>query len=173
MPDLFRGDVYAGLIRSAGLSECGRYRYWLRRSWRQGGNGKTLCWVMLNPSTADGLEDDPTIRRCMAFTRGWGYSVLTVRNLFALRAIDPAELRHADDPIGPDGDAELLAARAADLVIVAWGASVPFCRDRRALELLAGVPLYCLGPTKAGQPRHPLYVRGNVQPIPFPARIEP
>jgi hypothetical protein len=170
--DLFGCEPYGGLVRSAGLSECGRYRYWLRRSWQTGGDGRTLCFCMLNPSTADGLTDDPTARRCMAFTRAWGFSSLVLRNLFALRATDPAELLRAPDPVGPRGDAELAAARSADLVVAAWGASVPHGREARALEILAGTPLYCLGVTRAGAPRHPLYVKGDLTPVPWPLAKE-
>jgi hypothetical protein len=168
MPDLFGYSRYEGLQRSAGLSDCGRYRYWLRRWWQHGGgDGKVVCFLMLNPSTADSSVDDPTIRRCLGFVRSWGHSVLSVRNLFALRATNPAELRKAADPVGPQGDAALLTAKTADLVIAAWGAGVPFGRDRRALELLAGKPLYCLGLTKHGHPRHPLYVPASAVPVPF------
>ena len=117
---------------------------------------------MLNPSTADARRDDPTIRRCMGFARLWGYSVLEVRNLFAWRATDPRELLTAPDPTGgPRGDRELQAVAKADLVIAAWGARVPFARDREALALLGGCDLKCLGRTRNGQPRHPLYVRGG------------
>jgi hypothetical protein len=165
--DLFGQSHYEGLTRSAELSDCGRYRYSLRRSWQAGGNGQVVCFLMLNPSTADALTDDPTVRRCMAFCRAWGYSALTVRNLFALRSADPAELLSATDPVGPAGDAHLLAAATADLVVCAWGAKVPFGRDRRALELLAGRRLHCLGLTRAGAPRHPLYVRGDAVPLPY------
>jgi hypothetical protein len=165
MSDLFGYSHYERLSRSAEISECSKYRYWLCRSWKVGGNGKAVCFVMLNPSTADALLDDATIRRCMGFTRTWGYSTLDVRNLFALRATDPRELLLAEDPVGPVGDANLAVARGADLVIAAWGTQVPFSRDQRALELLAGKPLYCLGLTARGYPRHPLYVKADQQPI--------
>jgi hypothetical protein len=168
MPDLFGAPVYDGLTRSAGLSPCGRYRYWLRRAWLHGGDGRTACFVMLNPSTADAGADDPTVRRCLAFVRAWGCSALEVRNLFALRATDPGALLSAADPVGPEGDAQLALARDAAPVVAAWGAGVPFGRDRAALVLLAGTPLYCLGTTKGGQPRHPLYVRGDARLVPWP-----
>jgi hypothetical protein len=168
VPDLFGYEHYSRLSRSAGISACGRYRWWLQRSWKTGGNGKLVCFIGLNPSTADAAVDDPTVRRCLAFARAWGFSALSVRNLFALRATDPAELLAADDPVGPSGDAELAAARTADLVVAAWGAKVPFGREARALEILAGVPLYCLGVTKSGAPRHPLYVKGDARPLPWP-----
>jgi hypothetical protein len=159
-----RPDTFS--FRSAEVSPCGRYRWWLRRSFVTG-DGRIVCFVMLNPSTADALEDDPTIRRCVGFARAWGFSCLSVRNLFAFRATNPQALLWAEDPVGPQGDAELRAARTADLVVAAWGAHVPFGRDRQALRLLVGVPLVCLGLTKHGHPRHPLYVRSDVRPIPY------
>ena len=106
-------NQYDGPSRSAELSEDSKYRYWLRRSWKYGGDGQVICFIMLNPSTADALTDDPTIRRCMGFVRSWGGSVLSVRNLFALRATDPAELRTASDPVGPKGDTHLYIAKTA------------------------------------------------------------
>jgi hypothetical protein len=129
---------------------------------------------MLNPSTADAKSDDPTIRRCMGFARQWGYDTLSVRNLFPWRATDPDELSDVDKPTvtgGYRGDIELLAAATADLVVAAWGAKVPFGRDSEALSLLQkqfpAKRLYCLGTTKNGFPRHPLYVRGGVEPVLF------
>lgn len=169
--------------RSAEISDCGRYRWWLRRSWvlRDASGmpvrGKGVCcFVMLNPSTADGTQDDPTIRRCINFARGWGYDTLSVRNLFPWRATEPKELAAAnkagsDITGGIRGEHELLAACTADLVIVAWGSGVPFCRDQEALAMFGdqfpAKPLYCLKLSSAGKPWHPLYVKGDAQPILF------
>lgn len=75
--------------RFADISDCGRYRWRLSRRWD---DGPQACFVMLNPSTADGLDDDPTVRRCVRFARGWGYGELVVVNLFPYRATDPGEL---------------------------------------------------------------------------------
>lgn len=172
MTDLFGYSHYERLTRSAEISDCGKYRYWLRRTWQAGGNGKTCTFIMLNPSTADAMIDDPTIRRCMKFVQDWGYSTLSVRNLFSYRATDPDELEKVEDPVGPQGDMNILAAHNTDLLIVAWGAFVPAKRDKRVLELLAGKELHCLGTTKAGQPRHPLYVKGDQQPVLFVPRTE-
>ena len=118
------------------------------------------------------MQDDPTIRRCINFARDWGYDTLSVRNLFPWRATDPSELRTAHEVTGGSrGDAELLAACTANLTVVAWGAGVPFCRDREVLLMFGdqfpGVKLYCLGTTKHGHPRHPLYVKGDAQPVLF------
>ena len=125
-PQVFdRPASYEGqfLRRSAAISSCGTYRWWLRRRFTRGGSEKAVCFLMLNPSTADAERDDPTIRRCMGFARAWGYSVLEVRNLFAWRATHPRELLTATDPTGgPRGDRELRAVAKADLVVAAWGA---------------------------------------------------
>lgn len=167
--------------RSAEISECGRYRWWLHRSWRlfdrEGlplpGKG-TCCFVMLNPSTADAMKDDSTIRRCIGFARGWGFTTLSVRNLFPWRATDPRDLHlagHVAAAGKPRGNSELLAGCTADLLVAAWGAGVPYSRDREALNLFAASfpdkAIFCLGITKHGHPRHPLYVKGDVQPVIF------
>lgn len=166
MSDLF-GDGYGRLKRSAEISECGQYRYGLHRTWSGGGNGKVCCFIMLNPSKADADIDDPTIKRCMAFTQAWGYSTLSVLNLFAFRSTNPAGLLTVADPVGPKNDAAIVAAKTADLVIAAWGGKVPYKRDEAVLKLLEGKPLYCLCVGKKGSPWHPLYVPGSAEPIPF------
>ena len=168
MPGLIPSARSEGVHRSAAVSRCGRYRWWLRRTFARGGPGRVVCFLMLNPSTADHRRDDPTIRRCMNFARAWGYSALEVRNLFAWRATDRRELRTAPDPTGGRrGDRELRAILDADLVVAAWGGWVPFARDRAALALLGGRRLMCLGRTRDGQPRHPLYLRGTTRPEVF------
>lgn len=85
--------------RAAVLSPCGRYRYELTRRWAP---GPLVGWVMLNPSRADAHTDDPTVRRCVGFAHRWGYGGLIIRNLYALRATDPAALADHLDPVGPD-----------------------------------------------------------------------
>src|SRR5678809_1192361 len=134
-------ETVSHVQRSAEISECGRYRWWLRRAWQLPWNPNVAgppksngvcCFVMLNPSTADGMQDDPTIRRCMGFCRSWGYDTLSVRNLFPWRATDPKELvkaeRNADIFGGHRGASELLAACTGNLLVAAWGAGVPFGR---------------------------------------------
>lgn len=124
---------------------------------------------MLNPSTADADIDDPTIRRCIRFATDWGFDVLSVRNLFALRATDPKQLLACDvlPSGGGRGDAEIAMANTADLVIAAWGAWVPHDRTRDARRFLASSKLHCLGTTKAGAPRHPLYVKAETKPVKY------
>jgi hypothetical protein len=128
MPDLFGDNVYGRVRRSAEISECGRYRWWLRRAWTAGGDGRVVCFVMLNPSTANAQQDDPTLRKCMGYTQRWGFSVLSVRNLFAYRATDPAELLAIDFVTatgGERGDVELAVAKTADLVVCAGARASP------------------------------------------------
>ncbi len=123
---------------------------------------------MLNPSTADAERDDPTIRRCAGFARSWGFGGMTVVNLFALRATDPARLRRARDPVGRDNDRHIAAAASAGLVVVAWGVHGRLGeRDRAVLALLSGCRPGCLGTTRGGHPRHPLYLPAATRCRPF------
>ncbi|MFN8498399.1 MAG: DUF1643 domain-containing protein [Anaerolineae bacterium] len=149
--------------RGALFDDSGLYRY---RLWRIWGAGAAVAFVMLNPSTADGARDDPTIRRCMGLARAWGYGRLEVVNLFAYRSPSPEALRRVSDPVGPDNDRYLGEAAGAALVVVAWGNDGALLgRDRAALAALADGRLHCLGVTLRGQPRHPLYVRGDTVPL--------
>jgi hypothetical protein len=140
------------------------YRYML---WRQWDPELPKCtFVGLNPSTADETIDDPTIRRCINFAKGWGYGRLQMLNIFAYRATDPLVMRLAEDPIGPDNDAWIAEAAAkSKLVIAAWGMHGAY-RDRqqRVEQLLDFKDVWCLGKTKSGCPRHPLYLRASTEP---------
>lgn len=153
---------YPTPYRQAVYSPCERYRYELIIRWD---HGPTLEFVMLNPSTATEQHDDPTIRRCIAFAKQWGYGAVVVRNLYAYRATDPTELVNVDDPIGPM-NRTYLANAIAECTVAAWGA------HPAAVGWWAGYPyditsalkrraLYCLGTTMRGEPRHPLYVKGD------------
>jgi hypothetical protein len=114
------------------------------------------------PSTADETADDPTIRRCIGFAKRWGYGGLVMLNLFAFRATDPRDMRAAADPIGPDNDWHLTHSPAA-LIVAAWGAGGTFMDRDRAVRAILGDRLMALGHTNHGQPRHPLYVRGDTE----------
>lgn len=147
------------------ISPCGKYRYYLQRPLE--GKGRRVVFVMLNPSTADAERDDPTIRRCLGFARREGASMLQVVNLFAYRATDPLELLKQSDPAGPENGGHLFAACTypGALVIAAWGAGGTPEHSIRFQELARawGVSLWCLGRTKDGSPKHPLYVKGTTQ----------
>ncbi len=156
-----------GAVMGAGRAGAETYRYHLSRSWDDC-KSMPLVFVMLNPSTADHEVDDPTIRRCIGFARREGYCSIEVVNLFAWRATDPKELPslHQADRIGEDNYRYIHAAvTGASAIVCAWGAIRPqFESERPRPEGIAranGIPVYCLGTTKAGHPRHPLYVRGD------------
>lgn len=154
-----------GMQRAAQISPCGRYRYTLGRRW---GDGGTVGFLMLNPSTADARKDDPTLRRCIGFARDWGYGGVTVANLYAYRATKPADLWKAADPIGPANDAHLTAvADGCDLLVAAWGAHAKPDRVAAVLALPGMNRLHALALTASGQPGHPLYLRGDLVPQPW------
>lgn len=146
----------------------GDYRYSLDRHWGEDeASTRILHLLMLNPSTADGLEDDPTIRRCIGFARGLGYDGLKVVNLFALRSTDPRGLRPHADPIGPRND-EILAtcmdSLAGSYMVAAWGSeafAIGRARQVHEMAVARGVALKTWKTTKAGHPGHPLYIRGD------------
>ncbi|QTG82583.1 DUF1643 domain-containing protein [Arthrobacter crystallopoietes] len=145
----------------------GPYRYELTRHWVVSDNPSMLTVVMLNPSTADATQDDPTIRRCIGLAKAAGAEGLRIVNLFALRSTDPGALAQANDPIGPENDEHILtAARESTRMVAAWSAH-PFAARRANIvyEMLRNedVPLECWGTTKDGHPRHPLYLRNSSQ----------
>jgi hypothetical protein len=149
---------------SAIISACGQYRYMLSRPGDMTATRGLALFIMLNPSTADSELDDPTIRRCRGFAQTWGCNGIQVLNLYALRSTDPDALWEHADPVGPENDAWLSRlALAADEVVCAWGVNAQPARAREVSAMLAehGVRLKCLGTTKSGAPRHPLYVRGD------------
>lgn len=150
--------------RSAEFSRCRQYRYSLTRFWNE--SLPILPIIGLNPSTADEITDDPTIRRCIGFARSWGYGCIVMLNLFALRATDPKVMKAHPAPIGDANDDHLMIWTRGRRVLCAWGANGSFMnRDRAVLDLLADRDLVCLGTTKAGHPKHPLYIRGDTQPV--------
>jgi hypothetical protein len=143
------------------LSTDGAYRYELWRIWAPGG---PLCaGVMLNPSTADAHHDDLTTRRCVRGGQSWGYGGLVIVNLYALRARDPAPLRHHPDPVGPRNDHHIpTTATQATSLVCAWGAHPLAARRAAAVITLLhhAAPhtlLHCRGTTHTAAPRHPLY----------------
>jgi hypothetical protein len=147
------------------FSRCGHYRWWLERVWEP--QGRRLLFIGLNPSRADHRQDDPTLRRLMAFAAGWGYGGLEVLNLFARISPRPAALVLAADPVGAANPAwirrRLRATRAGAApspIWLGWGnGGRRWGQDERVLELLEPhrSRLVCLGLTASGAPLHPLY----------------
>jgi hypothetical protein len=119
------GEISSMLTRGAQFSGCRRWRYALVRRWSIDDN--LIAFIGLNPSTADEFTDDPTIRRCRCFARGWGYSGMVMLNLFGWRSTEPKGLLEADDPIGPANDEALLEwCRPMRQIICCWGSTAGF-----------------------------------------------
>ena len=148
-------------------SDCERYRYALTRVWDA--TGGRAHFLMLNPSTATEVQNDPTVERCERRARALGFGAFRVTNIFAWRDTDPRAMRRAADPVGPfNDDAILQAAEWADQTVCAWGTHGAHLDRGPAVEALlrnAGVPLFHLGLSKAGHPKHPLYIGYAVQPV--------
>lgn len=151
------------------------YRWWLRRQWDVF-NPRRMVFIGLNPSTATAKEDDPTIRRWAGFAQREGCGSMLVLNLFALRATDPRAMLVHPDPVGERNDIVLVAGamESPDRVVACWGAHGGHLgRDRQVWEILTGAPLWCLGTTRDGHPRHPLYLPAKEPLVPWaPRRID-
>ena len=169
-----RSHSAGGIDSTAVYSVCERYRYELTRVWDE--EAPRLLYVMLNPSTADETQNDPTIERCQRRAVRNGFGAMRICNLFAWREASPAALKRAGAPEGGHNEAALAeAARWANAILCAWGVHGAH-RDAhlRATALLSesGTPLFHLGLTQAGHPRHPLYVSYDVTPAPWAPAAE-
>jgi len=155
---------------TAVYSDCERYRYSLERVWDE--KGKRVLFVMLNPSTATEVQNDPTVERCERRARALGFGAFCVTNIFAWRDTDPRKMRAADDPTGPENDATILKfSKWADTIICAWGTHGEHRQRGAAVEALLrqdGYELFHLGLSKAGHPKHPLYIAYTKQPEVWP-----
>ena len=147
-------------------SPCEAYRYTLTREWQAG--GRKALFVMLNPSTATEVQNDPTVERCERRARTLGFGAFRVTNIFAYRATDPKVMRAQADPVGPGNDQAIADGAAwADQIICGWGShGAHLERGAAVADLLRAtrLPLYHLGLTLAGAPKHPLYIGYATQP---------
>lgn len=148
------------------ISPCGQYRYWLERRWDE--TLPSCAFIMLNPSTADASNNDPTIRRVMDFCLSWGFGGVNVYNLFALRSTDPAALKTHADPVGPDNDAYLGQIPEDATVVAAWGTHGEYRGRAFEVRRMFGDRLWCLGTTKDGHPKHPLYIKATQAKVRYP-----
>jgi len=147
-------------------SNCEHYRYALTRIWQP--KGRKVLFLMLNPSTATEVQNDPTVERCERRARTLGFGAFRVCNIFAFRATDPRDMRAAADPVGPANDAAILEAIDwADEVVAGWGNHGDHLARGKAVEALLRAqpkaPKH-LGLTKSGHPKHPLYIAYATQP---------
>lgn len=168
-PALVRQRHDSGAQRAeAVLSACGRYRYSLTLTWQPDRPG--LLVVLLNPSVADAFRSDPTLSRCRSRAIDLGFGALRLMNLYALRATDPAALGSAEDPVGPENDAcldETLACWAPKAILCGWGnrgQALGRGAIVRARLAQGDRPLWHLGLTATGAPRHPLYLPAATRP---------
>lgn len=176
MKTLFDTDAPTGEYResTAAISPCGVYRYDLSRTWNR---DKPVClWIMVNPSTADAIEPDNTIKRCVGFARSWGYGGIVVGNLFAVRDKNVRVLLTHPDPVGPDNDAALVRlANSAGLTVAAWGSKTGHLGKLIAARAVvvrgmfadASRPLHYLRLGGDGQPAHPLMLPRSLTPQPW------
>ena len=152
---------------SAVFSYCHRYRY---RLYRVFGKGRQVTFIGLNPSTAGAVDDDPTIRRCLAYATAWGAGTLVMVNLYAYRATDPRLLRNARkanvDIVGSDNREHVARVLAAsDITIAAWGCNGCGSEEEDLVLSRYAATLYALGLNKDGSPVHPLYQRKEARPV--------
>lgn len=157
----------------ATFSDCGIYRPLLWRDWDGAVKPGYVLWIGMNPSTADGDVDDPTVRRECDFTMSWGYGSYRKCNVMDMRATQPKSLLAADmiPRSGINLDMIVEQARSADIVVMAFGALhkklTPYGEEVvRRLEL-EGIKMSCLGLTGNGSPRHPLYLRKDSELLEF------
>lgn len=156
------------------LSQCGTYRYVLERTWAPLMPPLTMVYLLLNPSTADAIEDDPTIRRCIRFAQREGCTGLRVLNLFALRSTNPARLLTHPDPVGPENDTYIqrfmLDMRERCIWVAGWGVMGHRRIKERAsavINMLGGIGIWCLGTNADGSPKHPLYLSSDTELTPY------
>lgn len=131
-------------------------------------------FIGLNPSTADETKDDPTVRRCIAFAKSWGYSAMCMTNLFAFRSTDPRMMLAEAWPVGICNDKWLLdVAEKSNIIIAAWGNhGNHLSRAAQVIGMFKWRPelyakLHCLATNKSHAPKHPLYLRADLQPQPY------
>lgn len=177
------------ISKGADISKCGKYRYLLWREWRgthdpkhwewmgfkdgaghEMGEPRSVLFVMLNPSTADGDVDDATIRRCVGFAKAWNYERLEVVNLYAFRATKPKDLLAAgEDMYGPRNQEVIeRVARHAGIIICAWGTHANEYWAENVRGWMHLKRHHALGFTRSGQPRHPLYLPADARPVLMP-----
>ncbi len=154
--------------RGAEFSRCEKYRYRLWRIWDE--SKPILVVIGLNPSTATEEKDDPTVRRCIGYARDHGKGGLSMLNIFAFRATNPADMKSQKDPVGPYNNEAIIsettrAIEAGGEALCAWGGhGAHMGRSSAMREILDGMSnIKCLGFTKSGEPLHPLYQRRDAK----------
>ena len=148
--------------KSAILSEDRKYRYVLSRIWDE--TKPKVMIIGLNPSTADETEDDPTIGRCISFSKSWGYGGVYMLNLFAFRATQPKDMFNAQNPIGLENNSYIeIYSKKVDKIVCAWGNHGTY--KNRGNEIREKFDkLFYLKLNQTGEPAHPLYLKSELVP---------
>lgn len=151
------------------------YRYFLSIVWDA--TLPILVAVMLNPSTADHLKNDPTVERVCRRGRRMGMGGVIILNAFAWRETKRLLMLKTEDPVGPMNDSYIMevllqaASQPGWVVMVGWGIEGGHNgRSARMARLLtmAGVEACCLKYLGNGEPGHPLYIGYDVELKPWP-----
>lgn len=145
------------------FSDCRNYRYCLWRSWDN--TKKKIMFIGLNPSTADEIKNDPTVTRCINYSKMWGYGEMFMMNIFSYRTTYPSVLMNQNDPIGKDTDLWIKKIyKKTDICIGAWGNHGQFLD--RSKDIFSILPkIYCLKINGSGEPAHPLYLKKTIKPF--------
>ncbi len=154
------------MVKSAIIDKSKKYRYFLERRWGLDAEN-VINFILLNPSTADATSDDPTVKACIEFAKRWKFDGIMITNLFAFRATDPAKMKSCQSPHGFQNDKFIKSvAKKSKMVVVAWGNHGTHCaRDKEVLKILRAINQpFCLGITKSGNPKHPLYIKRTTKP---------
>lgn len=159
----FKPWEHPEMTGNASFSECGRYRYLLTRSWDPGAGD--IHFICLNPSTATASTNDPTVRRLIDFAYRWGFGSMQLTNLFGLRSTDPSYLYSGIYPVGDRNDEFISRAyEFCDMTVLAWGNHGRYrSRSKEVRQICPAA--FCLGKTKEGEPKHPLYLRKDTERI--------
>lgn len=150
------------ILREAEID--GQYRWTLRRAW---GSGPSILWCGLNPSTADGKVDDPTMRREIGFSFRWGFGSLVKVNLYPYRSSKPSEMRRwlaspeSHGAYFKNARRVVGEVKKVDALVAAWGAGVDYEQVRDFMTLMfwdvdCPKPWKCLGTNADGSPIHTL-----------------
>ncbi|MEQ8636865.1 DUF1643 domain-containing protein [Gimesia maris] len=151
------------------FSPCEKYRYILTRRFDPD-NDKVCNFIMLNPSTATAEKNDPTVARCCKYAQQWGYGALIVTNIFAYRSTSRKKMKLFVRPTGPENEEYIeAAALKSNLIVCAWGTDGAFMNRGPIVhsEITMFEETHCLEVTKHGHPKHPLYCKGDLKPIPY------
>lgn len=155
------------LASDAVFSPCRKWRYSFWRIWDK--RRPMVLFIGLNPSTATEIDNDPTVTRCINYAKAWGFGGMYMANIFSYRATDPRVMKAFADPVGPQNDAWLLKMhRQSKMAVAAWGThGTHLDRESQVIKLFEGLSLYCLGLTKDQHPKHPLYLKRDLEPAPY------